>query len=94
MNHNPILKMLESKDKEKFFKDLKNELNSDDWRSIKRKIEEILIKTYTEYDNLKSYEDFIGKQAEIKTLKKLVYMDRYKNWGGQVPVNANPLKFV
>lgn len=70
-NHNPMVKMLDNVDKEKFFKDLMRELESDDWKNTKRKLEEIIIKTYMEYDNLTSYEDFIGKQSEIKVLKRL-----------------------
>lgn len=81
-----MVKLLQETDKDKFLKNLHNELKSDNWKSIKKKLEELLIKTYMEYDNLKSYEEFLGKQAEIKTLKKIVYMDRYKNWGGQVPL--------
>ena len=89
-NHNPMVKMLDDVDKEKFFKDLMRELESDDWKNTKRKLEEIIIKTYMEYDNLTSYEDFMGKQSEIKVLKKIVYMDRYKNWGGQISL-GHPL---
>ena len=41
-----MVKMLDNVDKEKFFKDLMRELESDDWKNTKRKLEEIIIKTY------------------------------------------------